>query len=78
LFPAPGAPLHGARLSHPLRATNGFHQRACGENIRYDALDKICGISLITTTAWHPFMGGPVNLTQNVILTRSDLIKFAK
>jgi hypothetical protein len=46
-------------------------------NIRYDALDKICGISLITTTAWHLFKGGPVNLTQNVILTRSDLIKFA-
>ena len=27
--------------------------------------------------AWHLFKGGPVNLTQNVILTRSDLIKFA-
>ena len=27
--------------------------------------------------AWHLFKGGPANLTQNVILTRSDLIKFA-
>jgi nicotinamidase-related amidase len=25
---------------------------------------------------WHLFKGGPANLTQNVILTRSDLIKF--
>ena len=27
--------------------------------------------------AWHLFKGGPVNLTDNVTLTRSDLIKFA-
>jgi len=27
--------------------------------------------------AWHLYKGGPVNLTENVTLTRSDLIKFA-
>jgi nicotinamidase-related amidase len=27
--------------------------------------------------AWHLYKGGPVNLTQNVTLTRSDLIRFA-
>jgi hypothetical protein len=27
--------------------------------------------------AWHLYKGGPVNLTDNVTLTRSDLIKFA-
>jgi nicotinamidase-related amidase len=26
--------------------------------------------------AWHLYKGGPANLTENVILTRSDLIKF--
>jgi hypothetical protein len=26
--------------------------------------------------AWHLYKGGPVNLTENVTLTRSDLIKF--
>ena len=27
--------------------------------------------------AWHLYKGGPANLTENVTLTRSDLIKFA-
>ena len=27
--------------------------------------------------AWHLYKGGPVNLTENVTLTRSDLVKFA-
>ena len=27
--------------------------------------------------AWHLYKGGPVNLTENVTLTRSDMIKFA-
>jgi hypothetical protein len=27
--------------------------------------------------AWHLYKGGPVNLTGNVTLTRSDLIRFA-
>jgi hypothetical protein len=27
--------------------------------------------------AWHLYKGGPVNLTEKVTLTRSDLIKFA-
>jgi nicotinamidase-related amidase len=28
--------------------------------------------------AWHLYKGGPANLTQNVTLTRSDMIKFAE
>ena len=56
--------------------SNGAAQRG------YKAIVPVDGMSAEDPfnelyAAWHLYKGGPVNLTDNVTLTRSDLIKFA-
>ena len=57
--------------------TNGAAQRG------YKAVVPVDGLSAEEAfnelyAVWHIYKGGPVNLTSNAIVTRSDLITFAK